>query len=159
MLFLVGASFFHSGCAERASIKPPDAAVAHFNWGVDYASRGDLDQAITEFKIAIKRDVRWAKPYYNLGVAYSRQGKWNHAIVTWKKTVYIDPKYANAHYNLARAYARGNQRDLSITHLSITHLREAVSLDEKLSEAMQTDENFNQIRQSQEFKEFLRSIH
>ena len=154
MLFLIGASFFHSGCAERASIKPPDAAVAHFNWGVDYASRGDLDQAITEFKIAIKRDVRWAKPYYNLGVAYSRQGKWNHAIVTWKKTVYIDPKYANAHYNLARAYAGGNQRDLSITHL-----REAVSLDEKLFEAMQTDENFNQIRQSQEFKEFLRSIH
>ncbi len=154
MLFLIGANVFHSGCAERASIKPPDAAVAHFNWGVDYASRGDLDQAITEFKIAIKRDVRWAKPYYNLGVAYSRQGKWNHAIVTWKKTVYIDPKYANAHYNLARAYARGNQRDLSITHL-----REAVSLDEKLFEAMQTDENFNQIRQSQEFKEFLRSIH
>jgi tetratricopeptide (TPR) repeat protein len=153
VLFLIGTSCFHSACAVRASIKPPDAAIAHFNWGIDYASQGELDQAITEFKIAIKRDVWWAKPYYNLGVAYSRQEKWNHAIVTWKKTVYIDPNYANAHYNLARAYARGNQRDLTIAHL-----REALSLDKKFVEAMQTDQNFDTIRQSQEFQEFIRSV-
>ncbi len=153
VLFLIGTSCFHSACAPRASVNPPDAAIAHFNWGIDYASQGELDQAITEFKIAIKRDVWWAKPYYNLGVAYSRQGKWNHAIVTWKKTVYIDPNYANAHYNLARAYARGNQRDLTIAHL-----REALSLDKKFVEAMQTDQNFDTIRQSQEFQEFIRSV-
>ena len=153
VLFLIGTSCFHSACAVRASIKPPDAAIAHFNWGIDYASQGELDQAITEFKMAIKRDVRWAKPYYNLGVAYSRQEKWNHAIVAWKKTIYIDPKYANAHYNLARAYARGNQRDLSIAHL-----REALSIDKKFVEAMQTDQNFDTIRQSQEFQEFIRSV-
>jgi tetratricopeptide (TPR) repeat protein len=153
VLFLIGTSCFHSACAVRASIKPPDAAIAHFNWGIDYASQGELDQAITEFKIAIKRDVWWAKPYYNLGVAYSRQEKWNHAIVTWKKTVYIDPNYANAHYNLARAYARGNQRDLTIAHL-----REALSLDKKFVEAMQTDQSFDTIRQSQEFQEFIRSV-
>ena len=153
VLFLIGISCFHSACAPCASVNPPDAAIAHFNWGIDYASQGELDQAITEFKIAIKRDVWWAKPYYNLGVAYSRQGKWNHAIVTWKKTVYIDPKYANAHYNLARAYARGNQRDLSIAHL-----REARSLDKKFVEAMQTDQDFDTIRQSQEFQEFIRSV-
>ncbi|MDE0042501.1 MAG: tetratricopeptide repeat protein [Candidatus Poribacteria bacterium] len=153
VLFLVGTSSFHSACAQRASVNPPDAAIAHFNWGIDYANQGELDQAITEFKLAIKRDVRWAKPYYNLGVAYSRQEKWNHAIVTWKKTIYIDPSYASAHYNLARAYARGNQRDLSITYL-----REAVSLDKEFIEAIHTDQNFDTIRQSQEFQEFMRSI-
>ena len=153
MLLLIGASCFHSACAGRASVEPSDAAIAHFNWGIDYASQGELDQAITEFKIAIKRDVRWAKPYYNLGVAYSRQGKWNHAIFTWKKTVYLDPNYANAHYNLARAYALRNQRDLSISSL-----REAVSQDNKFIEAAQADQNFDKIRQSQEFQEFIRSI-
>ena len=153
VLFLIGIGCYHSACAPRASVNPPDAAIAHFNWGIDYASRGELDQAITEFQLAIKRDVRWAKPYYNLGVAYSRQEKWNHAIVAWKKTVYIDPNYANAHYNLARAYARGNQREVSIAHL-----RKAVSLDKQFIEAMQTDENFDQIRQSQEFQEFVRSF-
>ena len=153
MLFLIAPCCFHSACAERASVKPPDAAIAHFNWGIDYASQGELDQAITEFKMAIKRDVRWAKPYYNLGVAYSRQEKWNHAIVAWKKTIYIDPSYASAHFNLARAYARGNQRDLSIAYL-----REAVSLDKEFIEAIQTDRNFDKIRQSQEFQVFIRSI-
>lgn len=150
---LIGIGCYQSACAPRASVNPPEAAIAHFNWGIDYASRGELDQAITEFKLAIKRDVRWAKPYYNLGVAYSRQERWNNAMVAWKKTVYIDPNYANAHFNLARAYARGNQRDLSITHL-----REAVSLDKKLAEAMQTDQNFDGIRQSKEYQEFVRSI-
>ena len=153
MLFLIGIGCYHSACAPRASVNPPDAAIAHFNWGIDYASRGELDQAITEFKLAIKRDVRWAKPYYNLGVAYSRQEKWNHAIFAWKRTIYIDPDYASAHYNLARAYARGNQRDLSIAHL-----REAVSLDKKFVAAIQTDQNFDTIRQSREFQEFMHSI-
>ncbi|MDE0298819.1 MAG: tetratricopeptide repeat protein [Candidatus Poribacteria bacterium] len=151
-LFLVGISCFHGACAQRASLNPPDSAIAHFNWGIDYANRGELDQAITEFKLAIKRDVRWAKPYYNLGVAYSKKEKWNHALVAWKKTVYIDPNYANAHYNLARAYARGNQRDLSLTHL-----RQAVSLDKKFFEAAQSDQNFDTIRKSEEFQEFMRS--
>ena len=151
--FLIGASCFHGGCAERASIKPPDAAIAHFNWGIDFASQGELDQAITEFKLAIKRDVRWAKPYYNLGVAYSRQGKWNHAIFAWKRTVYLEPDYANAHYNLARAYALKNQRDLSIASL-----REAITLDDKFIEAIRNDQNFDKIRQSQGFQEFIRSI-
>lgn len=153
VLLLIGISCSHSACAPRASVDPPDAAVAHFNWGIDYANKGELDQAITEFKLAIKRDVRWAKPYYNLGVAYSRQEKWHHAIFAWKRTIHIDPGYASAHYNLARAYARGNQRDLSIAHLS-----EAISLDEKFIEAIQTDQNFDTIRESQEFREFIRSI-
>lgn len=153
VLFLVGISCSHGACAPRASINPPDAAVAHFNWGLDYANQGDLDQAITEFKLAIKRDVRWAKPYYNLGVAYSMQEKWNHAIFAWKRTIYIDPGYASAHYNLARAYARGNQRDLSITHL-----RDAVSHDKELIMAIQSDQNFDTIRESREFQEFIRSI-
>ena len=152
-LFLIGASCFHNACAQRASVKPPDAAIAHFNWGIDYASQGELDQAITEFKIAIKRDVRWAKPYYNLGVAYSRQGKWNHAIFNWKKTVYLDPNYANAHYNLARAYALKNQRDLAIASL-----HKAIALDDKFIEAAQTDQNFDNIRQRQEFRELTRLI-
>lgn len=153
VVFLMGIVCNQSACAPRASVDPPDAAIAHFNWGIDYASRGELDQAITEFKLAIKRDVRWAKPYYNLGVAYSRQERWQNAIFIWKKTVYIDPNYANAHFNLARAYARGNQRDLAITYL-----RKAVTLDKKFVEAMQTDQNFDRIRRSQEFQEFVRSI-
>ena len=152
-IFLIGISCFLVACAERASVAPPEAAVAHFNWGINCASQGDLDQAITEFQMAIKRDVRWAKPYYNLGVAYSQQEKWNHAIVAWKRTVYIEPSYANAHYNLARAYALKNRHALSIASL-----REAVSLDEKFIKATETDSNFDQIRQSQAFQEFINSV-
>ena len=152
-MLTIGISCFLVACAEHASIAPPEAAVAHFNWGISYANQGDLDQAITEFQMAIRRDVRWAKPYYNLGVAYSQQEKWNDAIIAWKRTVYIDPGYANAHYNLARAYALKNWPTRSIASL-----REAVSLDKKFVETTETDSNFDRIRQSQAFQEFIKSV-
>ena len=153
LILILGISCFLIACVERASIAPPDAAVAHFNWGISYANQGDLDQAITEFQMAIRRDVRWAKPYYSLGVAYSQKEKWNDAIVAWKRAVYIDPRHANAHYNLARAYALKNWHTLSIVSL-----REAISLDKKFVETTETDRNFDLIRQNQAYQAFIKSV-
>ena len=153
MTCVIGVSCFLVACAEYASTKPPAAAVAHFNWGIAYAAQGNLAQAVTEFQMAIMRDVRWAKPYYNLGVAYSHQQNWNDAALAWKRTVYIDPAHANAHYNLARAYALKNREGSAITSLT-----KAISLDKQFCKTIRTDSNFDRIRQSRAFQQFIDSL-
>jgi tetratricopeptide (TPR) repeat protein len=48
----------------------------HFQLAFGAAERGNLEEAIKEYKKVLKLDSKHAKAHLNLGGIYGRQGKW-----------------------------------------------------------------------------------
>jgi tetratricopeptide (TPR) repeat protein len=82
----------------------PASGIAHGSLGRAYQEQGLLDQAIAEYRQAIKIMPNHFKAYYNLAVVYDQQGDFAKAVESLKRSIAINPGYANAHYNLAIIY-------------------------------------------------------
>jgi tetratricopeptide (TPR) repeat protein len=89
------------GCTERIRQYPRDA-VAYFNRGKGYLTKGELDSAIADNTKVIEIDPMYAAAYTNRGVAYGRKTQYERAIRDYDKAIKINPRYAWA-YN-ARAW-------------------------------------------------------
>jgi tetratricopeptide (TPR) repeat protein len=73
--------------------------------GVVYYSQGLLDQAIAEYREAIRRHPNDADAYNNLGVAYAAAGQLDRAVEAYEGALRLKPDYAAAKENLARVNA------------------------------------------------------
>jgi tetratricopeptide (TPR) repeat protein len=62
-----------------------------------------LDEAIAEYKEAIRINPNDARVHNNLGGICAKQGKWEEAIAEFEKAIRINPNHANAHKNLEMA--------------------------------------------------------
>ena len=69
---------------------------AYFQWALAQAMADSIDQAITNFRTAIKYDRDNPLAYYNLGLAYARKGRYNEALNEMKITVTLDPDFKPA---------------------------------------------------------------
>ncbi|MYG00698.1 tetratricopeptide repeat protein [Candidatus Poribacteria bacterium] len=143
--------------------EPSEAARAHYQWGLDYAKNGDLHRAVTEFKMAILLESRWAIPYYNLGSVYGNMGEINQAILAWERATQLDPDFAKAHYNLAVAYAvKADEVNIyssktSFIEKTLVHLREAIRTDKTAHNAAKMESAFDNIRELPEYKSLFES--
>ena len=66
-------------------------------------TKGQLDEAIAEYKQAITLDPKFALAHYNLGIALRAKGQVEAAIAEFKQAIRLDPKLALAHNNLGNA--------------------------------------------------------
>ena len=89
----------------------PNSPGVHSNLGRAYFDNGMPEEAVNEFKTAIKLDPKAYLAHYNLGFAYEQKGLFQKAIQEYKITININPKYTNAHFNLGNIYARNGQLD------------------------------------------------
>lgn len=80
----------------------------HFEKGWLYAEKGWWDQAVSEFKEAVRLNPSDAKAHHSLGVAFARKSAWNLALVEFKEAVRLEPELPQAHYGLGVAYVRNN---------------------------------------------------
>jgi len=55
------------GCATEPHLESPDDALANFNQGIALSKKGDLDGAITAYRISIHLDPNHVNAHYNLG--------------------------------------------------------------------------------------------
>ena len=94
--------------------KSPDNPVVHGGLGLAYQKRGLLDEAIREFKRAIKLGPNMAKNHYNLGLAYEEKGLFEKAVEAYKKAVELNPAYTDAYFNLANLSMRLQSRQDAI---------------------------------------------
>ena len=95
---------------EAASNKTPsDAALAHYNQGIKLDAAGKIDQAVEEYRKAIKLKPVLFKAHNNLGVALKNQGLIDEAIQEYREAIRIKPNFGQAHNNLAIAlYIKGD---------------------------------------------------
>ena len=69
-----------------------------------YWGKGDTEQALQEYELAIANDKNYAIAHNNLGVIYLDDlGRVQRSIELFKNAIQANPNYALAYFNLARA--------------------------------------------------------
>ena len=105
--------------------KSPDKPRQYYNLGVVLARNGKLDDAIQQYRTALKFKPDYIGVYYNLGNAYARKGDTEHAIYNYRKALQFDPDFFKSYYNIAKMlFNQGKigeaiqnyQKALSINH-------------------------------------------
>jgi tetratricopeptide (TPR) repeat protein len=87
--------------------------------GIKALTAKQYDEAITEFKKAIKINPNYADAHNYLGLAYSKKGMLDKAISEYKKAIKIKPDYALAHLNLGVVYDNKGMVDEAISEYKI----------------------------------------
>jgi Flp pilus assembly protein TadD len=90
---------------EHALWVAPDNPVAHNTLGAALLQRDELDEAVKQFREAIRLDPGSVKAQFNLGVAFDRQRRAGEAIEQYQATLRLDPDFAPAHFNLGVQFA------------------------------------------------------
>ncbi len=94
----------------------PDSEIAHNNLGNAYRRRGQLDDAVKEFQIALKsastaRRHSSAKIHSNLGAVYRKQGQMDAALEQYRLALAADPKSDEAYFGQGIVYAAMDEDD------------------------------------------------
>lgn len=90
---------------EEAPVQAPvaDPAKEHFDKGVQFSLKGQLDDAIKEYEAVLTYNPNSAETHNNLGFAYFDKNDVDKAIEHQKRAVEINPNMANGYYGLALA--------------------------------------------------------
>lgn len=112
---------------EDAVIKAPDAAIAHYNFGLVLYNKGELDRAILRYQAALQLEPS-PKVYNDLAVAYNDMGLPDKAIEVLQIAIRMNPDFADAHNNLGVAYI-----SKGLYGKAIYHLNKAAGLDPSFS--------------------------
>lgn len=91
--------------------KYPADFTAKYNLASLLQSRGKLDEAIVQYKDALKADPNSATAHNSLGGALLASEQPISGIAQFREALRLDPAYANARYNLARALAEEGDLD------------------------------------------------
>ena len=98
----------------RAVELRPDFAPAHNNLGNAHMDRGQLDEAIASYRIALRLQPDSAQIHNHLGNALNHRGQHSEAILSYTEAIRLDPGYAEAHVNLANAFIELGKLDEAI---------------------------------------------
>ena len=79
----------------------PESADLHNLLGISLASRGAMDQAIDEFRLALAVEPGSAATLWHLGVALESRGQRDEAFALLRKSIELDPGNQDARNDLA----------------------------------------------------------
>jgi len=80
-------------------------AIAFYNRGNSYRSKGQPDRAIEDYDQAIRLNPIYALAFYNRGNAYNGKGQPDRAIEDYDQAIRLNPNYADAFSNRGLVYA------------------------------------------------------
>ncbi|MCH8320673.1 MAG: tetratricopeptide repeat protein [Acidobacteria bacterium] len=115
-------------------------AIVHFFRGANFQRDKELNEAIDQYKQALKLDDQFAEAYNNLGTVYFEKGDYGKATEFYEKALDLHEDFAAAHSNMGTVYARQAHR-MNVTQFyrrAIVHLQKAIELDPNLPEAYNT---------------------
>jgi tetratricopeptide (TPR) repeat protein len=151
--------------ASMASATDP-TAIQDAQKGISLMKRGNIDQAITQFKQAISKDQNFVDAHYNLGMLYhlkaaeknqvnpkdiqgaipiqSYKKKWKAGLeelrlaeTEFKEVIRLQPSAADAHFKLGLIY--DNMGD---TENAIREYRDAMKLDPRGPDGLDARNNY-----------------
>jgi serine/threonine protein kinase/Flp pilus assembly protein TadD len=112
----------------------PGSIGAHVNLGVTLEHKGQLDEAIAEYREAIRLSEGLAPALYklhcNLGSALHTKGQMKEAIAEYREATRLKNDGAEAHYGLGKVLLHDAQPDQAIVEF-----REAIRLKKEYAEA------------------------
>lgn len=97
-----------------ATEKYPRLAATHNNLGNVYKEMGNIDKAISEYKITTKLDPTHSKAHFNLGLINQERGLVTEAIRKYKEAIKYNHKLPMAHNNLGNIYRERGKVDEAI---------------------------------------------
>ena len=86
--------------------KNPTAWLAHYNFGVQLAAKGQLAEATAAYEAAVRLKPDYADALSNLGIALWQQGRTEEAMSRWRAAVRCQPDHIETLNNLGAAYAQ-----------------------------------------------------
>lgn len=98
--------------------KMPESARAHFGMGYSLFERGRIEEAIREYKNAIKLAPTYAHAYNNLGYLYAYQDRFEEAIPHLETVLRLKPRHSEAHDNLGKIYTIQGRLDEAVWHFN-----------------------------------------
>lgn len=78
---------------QAATLNPADAS-AHYQLGLIYQKRGELDAAVGSFKRAVEIDPGETDAYYQLGRIARQNGRLNEAVQHFERVVQLEPAHS-----------------------------------------------------------------
>lgn len=84
--------------------KAPDDSRVYNEIGAAYIDQNKFDEAVEEFKAALKLHPDNPMSRHNLGFVYYKQGRFEEAIQEFKAALRLRPNYSLAHNNLGNVY-------------------------------------------------------
>jgi superkiller protein 3 len=103
----------------RALTPEQQKALQHNERGLQFFSKGKLDNAIKEYQDAIRSDPQLAAAQNNLGSAYFGAGRFEEAATAFQKAGELDPNYGQAFFNLALTQIKlGREKEANETLLA-----------------------------------------
>ena len=105
-------------------------AMERFEAGNSHLHENRLDEAIEEYRTALKANADFAEVYNNIGLALFYKSSFDEAVVEYRNAIRIAPDFAMAHANLGLALLNQDLPDEAIIEL-----KKAVRLDPELAEA------------------------
>jgi protein O-mannosyl-transferase len=140
-------------------------APAHYNLGVALSGRGRVDEAIAQYRKALKIKPDKADAHNNLAMALVVRGEVDAAIAHYQKALEIRPDLAEVHYNLGVALADRGEVDAAIAHYKMALEINPYDADthNNLGKAMsgrgQVDEAITQYQKALEIRPSLAEAH
>ncbi len=91
---------------ELIEAKQSQAAAAEefYKKGIDLQDKGEIDEAISYYRKAIRQNPNHAGAYYNLGVAFQGKGLTDQAILYYEIAIGFNQEFTEAHHNLGVAF-------------------------------------------------------
>jgi tetratricopeptide (TPR) repeat protein len=99
---------------DEYTLKHSNSLRIHANLANAYASKGQFQKAISEYKAALEINPEEFQIYTNLGNIYLGTGRLNEAIDSYEKSLSLYPRDSYAHNNLGVAYERMDRPDKAI---------------------------------------------
>ncbi len=91
--------------------KSPAKSRPHSNLGNAYRVNGRIDEAIREFRTAIRLEPGRAEAHNGLGISYVAKGQLDDAIREYREAIRLDPSLAEAYSNLGVVYDKQDRLD------------------------------------------------
>ncbi len=94
--------------------KNPRSASMHYNLGLLEQARGDINDALAEYRIVLGIDPAYPKAHVNLGVIAEKTGDRQRALDEYMLALAADPRNPEAHNNIGLLFLAAGRTDDAI---------------------------------------------
>lgn len=143
----------------------PKKAVEHYEAGLKLENQGKLEEAIREYREAIRLTPKYPQAAFRLGVCLAAQDNLTEAIALYSAALKSKPDYPEAHLNLGCILASQGKTDQAIPHylralkLRPDYAEARFNLALALSEKGQVDEAIREYRKAAELRPDFADVH